>query len=410
MSAVRQKSDGVKARNVPQINAFACAVGLGALGVLSPQHVQAYRTFADDPEVGVPARHRSDSIRWDLYAPASDPAREETEAAGLASYATWSAPTCTNFEATYDGLASMPAAPGDGRNTIEIVRAGWASRGFPAGRGATTDVQLRIADVAAGQEAEIVEADIYINFEDFSFGMAGAMSSDLDLQGVLTHEIGHQAIGLQHPCEEGSAPDCSVVPEARMSTMYPTYLGASQRALGDDDTAGVCQLYPSMGCPMSCDIERLCGSSGTCVECSNPDCRSECVGPTCAPESGIACSDRLPCTQGVCAGFSDGVGTCAASGSIGTPCAEGGQCDSRLCIRRTNPAPAIGYCTSRCVTNAECVGAQTCGTDGVCRPIPRGTGSCSFMRGPPTALRNELFLLGFLGLFFRARMRRRGES
>jgi hypothetical protein len=383
----------------------ACVLAL-SWASFSPT-AQAYRTFADDPEVGVAARHRTDVIRWDLYTQTSDPARDATETAALASYATWASPPCTNFEANYGGLASMPAAPGDGRNTIEIVRTGWAARGFPSGRGATTDVQLSIVDVAVGHEAEIREADIYINFEEYGFGMPGAMSSDLDLQGVLTHEIGHQAIGLQHPCEIDTAPACSVVPEARLSTMYPTYLGESQRVLGDDDLAGVCQLYPSAGCPMSCGIARLCGTNGTCVECSNPDCRSECTGPTCTPEAGVACSDRLPCAQGVCAGFADGVGTCAMQGALGTPCAEGSQCDSRICIRRTNPAPAIGYCTTRCATDAECPGAQTCGTDGVCRPLPRS--SCSIAQGTH-ASRFELFWLGVLGLMLRAQMRRRGES
>ena len=313
----------------------------------------AYRTFADDPEVGVAARHRTDVIRWDLYTQTSDPARDATEAAALASFATWSSPTCTNFEANYGGLASMPAAPGDGRNTIEIVRSGWAARGFPSGRGATTDVQLSIVDVAMGHEAEIREADIYINFEEFGFGMPGAVNSDFDLQGVLTHEVGHQAIGLQHPCEIDGPVSCNGAPEARASTIFPTYLGESQRALGDDDIAGVCQLYPASGCPASCGIARRCSASGICVECTTPDCRSECVGASCSPQLDIACSERLPCVQGVCASFADGVGSCAMQGAIGTACAEGSQCDSRLCVRRTNQAPAIGYCTSRCVTNTE---------------------------------------------------------
>lgn len=167
---------------------------------------RAYRTHESNRDVGVAARHRQSTVTWDLHAPLGHPSLSAIEDAATTAYDTWSAPDCTSFRASFEGTTPSPAAPGDGRNTIEIVRSGWTERGFTAGRGATTDVQfVRTSDFGVPQ-AEITEADVYLNFEEFVFSTSGSPASgELDLLGVLVHEIGHQAIGLRHPCEREAA-------------------------------------------------------------------------------------------------------------------------------------------------------------------------------------------------------------
>lgn len=354
---------------------------LGAsLAMAWPTTAHAYRTFADDPEVQVAARHTSDTVRWDLVSSADV---DVVEPAAIRAFATWSTPECTGFAAEYVGRTAAAAAPRDGRNTIEIVTSGWVARGFQAGRGASTDVQLRVLDGPAGRQAEIAEADLYLNFDEFTFGRPGSDRSDLDLDGVLVHEVGHMAIGLLHPCETvaGVAPACESTPEARLSTMYPEYLGESQRMLGADDLSAVCALYPAEGCPSSCAIGFRC-EAGACLPCTADDCStSECRGPECDPEPNTLCSAEMPCLAGVCARFGVGMGTCVRAGALGADCTVPTQCDSRLCVVRVAPTTGDGYCSTRCMADGECSGpSQFCSADNVCEPRPGGP-SCSVGHG-----------------------------
>ncbi len=85
---------------------------------------------------------------------------------------------------------------------------------------------------------EIVDTDIVFNGEgDFRFTIdpSGSRRGVVDLQAVLTHEIGH-LLGLDHTPLQGAS---SVRP-----TMYPFFFGG-ERSLESDDEAGVSALYPS---------------------------------------------------------------------------------------------------------------------------------------------------------------------
>lgn len=372
-----------------------------------PTTAHAYRTFADDPEVQVAARRSESTLRWDLHAPPGEAALLDVQAAAQQGYASWAAPACTSFRAEFAGVSDTPASPGDSRNTIEIVRAGWAARGFPTGRGATTDVQLLVTEDYGIRQAEITEADIYLNYEEYQFSLDGmGPVASLDLVAVLTHEIGHQAISLRHPCEISSAgePLCEVLPEARVSVMFPEYLGPSQRVLSADDVSGVCDLYPAEGCPLSCGIARRCAEMMACEACVEGDCAPRCVGPTCTPEPGLSCDPMTPCERGVCATFYGDTGSCATSGALGTPCVMGEECETGLCLVRREEAPSerVGYCTSRCAVAADCPEGQFCGADNVCRPPP--VASCSAT--PARAGRTSLIALAALAVAsWRARRR-----
>jgi len=83
---------------------------------------------------------------------------------------------------------------------------------------------------------EITDADIVFNGRDFQFALSsGSTGGRVDLQAVLTHEIGH-FLGLDHAPLEG---DVSIRP-----TMYPYFFGG-ERTLERDDIAGVSTLYPA---------------------------------------------------------------------------------------------------------------------------------------------------------------------
>ena len=343
---------------------LAIFIGVCAVGVV-PSRALAYRTFEDDPAVARAARQPSDVIAWDIVAPdATDPDAASFQAAATAAFDTWSAASCTSLSHRFEGRSTQPAAPGDGRNSIELVRAGWLDRGFPAGRGATTDVQLRTLE---GQ-AEIVEADIYVNLDDFEF-VSQPMPDALDRQGVLTHEIGH-LLGLLHPCEieAGAAPACAEVVDAHASVLYPTYLGA--RSLSPDDEAGLCALYPSSGCPLSCAVGFEC-TAGACVPCASLRCEvAVCPGPDCSPPT---CGTAGECAVGACAREGEHAGECVLAGDFGTECAAASDCVSGLCL----VGASTSFCTSRCVDDAACSGATRCAAVGdarVCEPVPASAG------------------------------------
>ncbi len=349
----------------------------------SPTVAHAYRTYADDPEVVTSARQREDRLSWDLSTLADDSAADAVEAATREALATWAAPECTNLRSEFTGRAEAPAAAGDGRNTVEIVRSGWLARGFPEGRGATTDVQIRTAD-GVPRQAEITEADVYINFESFGFGVAGATASDLDLQGVLTHEVGH-VLGLLHPCEEEPTElemGCDVSPDSIQSVMYPTYLGSSQRELDVDDINAVCFLYPTTGCPPTCGLGRECRETA-CAMCATSDCS---VPPA-------SCVDGS-CSIGVCARHVDEAGMCVAVGNAGAPCARSSDCASALCLTRVGTSPIEGYCTTACAEDADCGGMQRCGEEHACEPVPAsGCTAASRSTRTPTGFFGALAVL-----------------
>lgn len=107
-------------------------------------------------------------------------------------------------------------------------------------------------------DGRLFETDIEINGEAYSWGVHGdAQAGIMDLQSVLTHELGH-VLGLDHNCYEAGfglprpvddqgnpAPTCEGAPSATTAAiMYPvTSYGVERRTLADDDVRGVCALY-----------------------------------------------------------------------------------------------------------------------------------------------------------------------
>ncbi|UJR84270.1 Hypothetical protein I5071_63470 [Sandaracinus amylolyticus] len=322
-----------------------------------PGAARAYRTYEHDSTVAYPARWARREIAWELSTAELDGRLDAytLQRAAVSAFATWESAECMPIDAELGGVAEMPARAGDGRNTIGVVSSGWVERGFPAGRGATTDVRLsRSSDGVA----TIVEADIYLNLADYEFAFGSASAEVLDVQAVLTHEIGH-LLGLLHPCEHGGtsgAPDCAGSEAYAESAVYPTYEGESARTLGADDVAGLCALYASSAaCSPACAPDHEC-VDGRCVlaSCADGGCSSACDGGVCAVDR---CDVGTPCETGTCAIGGAARGGCVEPGSTGAPCAVGEECESGRCVSSESQA---GYCTVDCATDDNCAPSERC--------------------------------------------------
>lgn len=129
----------------------------------------------------------------------------------------------------------------------------------------------------AGDDGRVLETDTEIK------GVNGAPGV-MDLETVLTHELGH-VLGLDHNCYESGfglprpidnqgnpLPDCGDTAPAsvKASVMYPqSGLGRVQRTLSDDDIRGVCSIYPS-GTRPECQGQLAPGNSDDRIAARDP--------------------------------------------------------------------------------------------------------------------------------------------
>jgi hypothetical protein len=121
-------------------------------------------------------------------------------------------------------------------------------------------------------DGAIYDADIEINDEsDPPFSTSGETGT-IDLQGTLTHELGH-VLGLDEVCYLGTTPPdphpadhlgrpipaCgSASQEIREATMYPGPR-PGKRTPEADDVAGICALYPRQDDPGTCALDEEVG-------------------------------------------------------------------------------------------------------------------------------------------------------
>ena len=122
----------------------------------------------------------------------------------------------------------------DGQNVIYYDTEG-THLNIPANTGIIALTRLQWTDFG-----EITEADIVFNGRDLNFATQqnNISPTSLDLQDVLTHELGH-LLGLDHTPLRG-------VPTVR-PTMTPFYMlqtPSERRTLESDDCAGLSALYP----------------------------------------------------------------------------------------------------------------------------------------------------------------------
>lgn len=115
------------------------------------------------------------------------------------------------------------------------------------------------------ETGRIVDADIELNSADFPITTDG-LGKGVDLQTILTHEIGH-FLGLAHAAPENST--------ATMRAFWDGH-GIDLRSLSPDDVGGICTIYPpDAPAPRVC--EPLHGLGNGCNEpASDADTDSGC--------------------------------------------------------------------------------------------------------------------------------------
>jgi hypothetical protein len=150
-------------------------------------------------------------------------------AAVQAAFQTWQNVPAANIQFNYKGTTSVANAGFDGINLVTFV-----DSSVPLGT-TTIAVTLSYYGAVKGSDGTIQfgteEADIVFNTAAFPFSTS-AETGKYDIQGVITHEIGH-FVGLDHAAMVSSV----MVPFAVASQL-------DQRTLSYDDIAGVMEIYP----------------------------------------------------------------------------------------------------------------------------------------------------------------------
>jgi MYXO-CTERM domain-containing protein len=156
-----------------------------------------------------------------------------------ASFATWNSVSESYVVTESGGLSDAAVSNIDMINVITFVEDDWPYA--PAA--------LAIASVTYTPCGEIVDADIELNADQWSFRILGTgpvLATSHDLQNTLTHEIGH-FLGFDH-CHDDAVVGASNCEEATMRIQ--TEAGdITMRDLSADDLAAAAHVYPNGGAP-----------------------------------------------------------------------------------------------------------------------------------------------------------------
>lgn len=329
----------------------------------------------------------------------------EVEAAIAAAFAAWQAVPCSRLRFTHAGTTDLGVAV-DGQNVILFIEDGWIY-----GREAAGATSLWILD---GEQT----ADVAMNGQHYRWAIGPPGSAftagTLDLQGVLTHELGHFS-GLGHT---SSAHD----------TMYYSWTPwPGQRTPSRDDKLGLCSLYPQAG-------DECTPPSTGCAD--GETCEPTAAGRLCdspADPIGAACNhDRIECadfclftaadlSNGYCSRFCADDRDCPLTHHCDE--ASAGSDTVKVCFAGAQPPPpdaavecvddegcptgeycsTMGACTLACRSDDDCAGAAACDDRGRCQP--GGAGGCCGASPPGASLG-----LGGLVAALLARRRRRAPA
>ncbi len=163
----------------------------------------------------------------------------ETEVVRIAQrgFNDWGAVPSAFISFEYEGTAQLEASGNDNRNLIFYDATGEVI-GAPEGSGV-----IAFARINNNDDGLITDVDIVFNGRDHQFSIEENNTPEdlVDLQGVMTHEIGH-LLGLDHSPLVGEPVD--------RPTMYPYNTASApreERSLEPDDLAGITALYPVEG-------------------------------------------------------------------------------------------------------------------------------------------------------------------
>ena len=369
------------------------------IAVLFTSVAQAYVTIR--LQNGNTLRWDASNVDWTLETsgmPGMD--IDEFQGAIDAAFESWEEVECSTIGFTYKGLKTWDNNEGI---HVYVQTSNWDPSVGDA---------LAYALPDPNWQGEIRSVDIVFNAVDVQWTTSANPGYGYqDVQGVVTHEIGH-AIGLDHP----RYPD---------STMFFSGGSADLRSLEDDDQRGACFLYPlgSFSEGIACDA---CDESANCADgyclswgggeafcgqnCNNDsDCPADfhCqfinneIPNQCIPDNdychdaggnipnGEFCYGHQTCEGGVCLVMSDEIycsqtctswcpsgmtcvnGVCLKAGNkaYGALCDESSECATGMCIKFTLD---YGTCTLPCGANGgTCPNGNQCYFDSVC--VPPGT-------------------------------------
>lgn len=151
------------------------------------------------------------------------------------SFNVWNEVSSSYLNMSYQGTTSVPASDSDRRNVV-VYDATGRSISAPAGSGI-----IAITRVNWNDSGDIIDADIIFNGRDFDFSISDTNTPgrQVDLQDVLTHEVGH-FLGLDHTPLVGDP-----LERPTMNPFNTSEAPREGRSLEDDDRAGVTALYPT---------------------------------------------------------------------------------------------------------------------------------------------------------------------
>jgi hypothetical protein len=169
------------------------------------------------------------TITWYLPAPGSaDLPHDAAVAAAKRAFAAWAAVGCTDVNFTFvaggPNRTSLDGGDADGINVIHWRESDWP--GAPD--------QIAITTVTYDPESgRIVDVDIDLNGQYLFFTSSDDPNqTEYDIESALMHEAGH-LLGFD------DSPDPSAVMAQTLAR------GDLRRALGADDQAAVCAVYPA---------------------------------------------------------------------------------------------------------------------------------------------------------------------
>jgi MYXO-CTERM domain-containing protein len=217
-----------------------CALALGVQGAARPAGAYVLMSTSSGKPVYWPRR----CVEWYLHqAGSADADWQATYDAAVKAAETWNAVSGAYVKLAGRGatcFGSIGKATWPGAQNLLRFYDGQGS--WPHGErvvGLTTVTFVPAGTRNPAEEGQIVDADVEINGEDFSFGVPGSKII-FDIQATALHELGH-ALGLDHVTEKNAV-------------MYPSADAAdllTKTALTSDEIAGVEANHPIASAPTS---------------------------------------------------------------------------------------------------------------------------------------------------------------
>lgn len=156
----------------------------------------------------------------------------DTQKAVESAFSTWMSADCPggghpSFAANTElksGLEVAYSDAGPNQNVVVYQDGTWP---YEAGAVGKTFLAFTL------DSGDMVDADVAFNSADFPLAIDPTSTTDIDLEAVLTHELGH-VLGLAH----SDAPGATMQPETE------GFATAELKTLEPDDMAGICAIYP----------------------------------------------------------------------------------------------------------------------------------------------------------------------